>query len=446
MRKVNVDMLSGSITKGLLKLSIPIMIMNVMQMLFNVIDMTVLGKFSNDTAVGAVGACGTLITLCTGLLVGIAAGANIVIAKRIGGGEEEKVHNAVGSAVLMAIVGGFILLIVGVIFAEDFLRLTNCPESIIAKAVLYFRLYFIGAPILMLYNFFAAILRATGDSTRPMYFLLIGGAVKIVLNIFFITVLKMTVEGVAISTIISNAIAATLCFFAMQKSPAPLHFKKLRFFKDETWEMLYLGVPTGLQSALYSFANTVITTTVNGFGPDATTGLSIANQFDSILYYITYSPALAVTPYVAQNLGAGKYDRVKKALVSSILITTCFGVVFGSLSAGFSGQLSSLMSSTPEVISYSQQKMIIISSTYFICGINEIFGGVMRGLRKPLLPTICTLLYMCLLRFVWIYLVFPLCPTLSFLYTVWPVGWVLSILTLIIPCLSAIRKLQKQNA
>lgn len=446
MRKVNVDMLSGSITKGLLKLSIPIMIMNVMQMLFNVIDMTVLGKFSDDTAVGAVGACGTLITLCTGLLVGIAAGANIVIAKRIGGGEEEKVHNAVGSAVLMAIVGGFILLIVGVIFAEDFLRLTNCPESIIAKAVLYFKLYFIGAPILMLYNFFAAILRATGDSMRPMYFLLIGGAVKIVLNIFFITVLNMTVEGVAISTIISNAIAATLCFFAMQKSPAPLHFKKLRFFKEETWEMLYLGVPTGLQSALYSFANTVITTTVNGFGPDATTGLSIANQFDSILYYITYSPALAVTPYVAQNLGAGKYDRVKKALVSSILITTCFGVVFGSLSAGFSGQLSSLMSSTPEVISYSQQKMIIISSTYFICGINEIFGGVMRGLRKPLLPTICTLLYMCLLRFVWIYLVFPLCPTLSFLYTVWPVGWVLSILTLLIPCLSAIRKLQKQNA
>jgi Na+-driven multidrug efflux pump len=231
----------------------------------------------------------------------------------------------------------------------------------------------------------------------------------------------------------------------MQKSPAPLYFKKLRFFKDETWEMLYLGVPTGLQSALYSFANTVITTTVNGFGPDATTGLSIANQFDSILYYITYSPALAVTPYVAQNLGAGKYDRVKKALVSSILITTCFGVVFGSLSAGFSGQLSSLMSSTPEVISYSQQKMIIISSTYFICGINEIFGGVMRGLRKPLLPTICTLLYMCLLRFVWIYLVFPLCPTLSFLYTVWPVGWVLSILTLVIPCLTTIRKLQKQK-
>ena len=446
MRKVNVDMLSGSITKGLLKLSIPIMIMNVMQMLFNVIDMTVLGKFSDDTAVGAVGACGTLITLCTGLLVGIAAGANIVIAKRIGSGEEEKVHNAVGSAVLIALVGGFILLIVGIIFAEDFLRLTNCPESIIDKAVLYFKLYFIGAPILMLYNFFAAILRATGDSMRPMYFLLIGGAVKIVLNIFFITVLKMTVEGVAISTIISNAIAATLCFFAMQRSPAPLHFKKLRFFKDETWEMLYLGVPTGLQSALYSFANTVITTTVNGFGPDATTGLSIANQFDSILYYITYSPALAVTPYVAQNLGAGKYDRVKKALVSSILITTCFGVVFGSLSAGFSGQLSSLMSSTPEVISYSQQKMIIISSTYFICGINEIFGGVMRGLRKPLLPTICTLLYMCLFRFVWIYLVFPLCPTLSFLYTVWPVGWVLSILTLLIPCLTNIRKLQKQKA
>lgn len=442
MGKASVDMLSGSITKSLLRLSIPIMIMNVMQSLFNIIDMTVLGKFADDTAVGAVGACGTLISLCTGLLIGIAAGANIVVARRIGEGDREHIEKTVGSAVMLAIVGSVILLIVGVVFAEDFLRLTNCPESLLPMAVTYFTLYFCGAPMLMLYNFFAAILRATGDTKRPMYFLLLGGAVKIVLNIFFIRVLHTTVEGVAISTIISNSIAGALCFMAMQKSPAPLNFKRMRFYASEVKEMLFVGIPAGLQTALYSLANVVITTAVNGFGADATTGVSIANQFDNILYQITYAPSLATTPFVAQNIGAGNIKRVKKILARSVLITALIGGIFGSISAIFSAQLSSMMTSTPAVISYSQQKMIIISSTYFLCGINEIVGGVMRGLRRPILPTISTLVFMCLLRFVWVYGIFPLYPSLTFLYLVWPIGWISSIILLTIPCLSTISKMQ----
>ena len=208
---------------------------------------------------------------------------------------------------------------------------------------------------------------------------------------------------------------------------------------------MHVGIPAGVQSAAYALANVVITTAVNGFGADATTGIAIANQFDGILYQISYAPALATTPYISQNVGAGNLKRVKKTLLRAILITTAFGASFGALSAIFSTQLSSIMSSEPAVIAYSRQKMIIISSTYFICGINEVMGGTLRGMGKPIIPTIATLIFMCVLRFIWVYAIFPLVPNLTFLYTVWPVGWILSIITLLIFYFLTMSKLQKKQ-
>ena len=187
-----------------------------------------------------------------------------------------------------------------------------------------------------------------------------------------------------------------------------------------------------MQTALYSLANAVIVTAVNSFGSDATTGVSIANQFDGILYHISCATSLAAMPYVAQNIGARNFDRTKKTIMYAVFITTIFGAGFGSLSAIFSRQLSSLMSATSAVIEYSCQKMIIISSTYFICGINEVMCGTLRGMGKPIIPTIATLVFMCLIRFVWVYWIFPLYPSLTFLYLIWPIGWSLSIITLVI--------------
>lgn len=280
-----------------------------------------------------------------------------------------------------------------------------------------------------------------------MIFLMMGGVIKVILNIFFITVFNMTVEGVAIATIISNAVAGGLSFLVMVRSKDYVHFsfKNMKFYAAELKQMLYIGIPTGIQSALYSFANTVITTAVNGFGPDATTGISIANQFDGILYQVAHSPSLAIIPYVAQNIGAGNVKRAKEAVMKVILITVAFGATLGALSAIFSGQLSSLMSSTPAVIKYSQQKMIIISSTYFICGINEVMGGALRGMGKPIVPTVATLVFMCVLRLIWVYLIFPLVPNLTFLYLVWPIGWILSIITLLCVYIPTISKLQKNS-
>lgn len=447
MKKSNVNMLEGPIAKGLLSLTIPIMIMNTMQVLFNTVDMAILKIFSDDNAVGAVGACGTLIALCTSLLIGFATGANIIVARRLGEKNREKADKAVSTSILMAVIGGILLMIIGVVFAEKFLTMMNCPDRLIKQAVVYFRIYFYGVPALMFYNFLASILRAAGDTKRPMYFLIISGIVKVVFTVFFAMFFDMDVEGVAIATAISSVVACVLAFITLlkMKDVVSVNIKKNKFDISEFKSIIHVGIPAGLQSALYSFANVVIVSAVNSLGADATTGMSIANQFDGILYQITYASSLAVAPFVAQNVGAGNIKRAEKTLGIGIIITTIFGIFFGSLSAIFSRQLSSIMSSSPAIIAYSQQKMIIVSSTYFICGINDAIGGALRGLGKPIAPMISSLIYLCALRFVWVHLVFPLCPNLTVLYTVWPFGWSLSIVTLLVVYFKRVSTLKKES-
>lgn len=442
----NVDMVSGSITKGLLSMSIPIMIMNVMQSLFTIIDMTMLEHFSSDIDVGAIGACGSLIVFVTSLLVGISSGANVVVAKRIGQRDKEGTNKTAMTALLTAIVGGLILMVIGFTFAKTFLQMTNCPESLLEKATIYFKIYFLGVPVIMFYNFCASILRAIGDTKKPMFFIILAGVLKIIFTTCFLKFTNMTVEGVAISTIISQFVAAALAFITILRNDDRVHldFKRIRFYAKELKEMLFLGIPAGLQQSMYSFANVIIFTAVNSFGANASTGVSIANQFDGILYQIAIAPSLAVMPYVAQNAGAKDIKRVKKIIVRGILITVAFAASLGSLSAIFSRELSSIMSSNPEIIDYSRQKMIIVSSTYFICGINEVMCGILKGLARPITPAVTSLIYMCLLRFLWVYYIFPLCPNLTFLYLVWPIGWVLSIITQLFVYFPAISKLQKQ--
>ena len=458
-KKKDVDMLSGSIIKGLLTIAIPIMVMNVIQSLFNIVDMTVLKTYDTDVTVGAVGTCSTLISLMTGLVVGVSSGANVVIARYIGQGDKDRVERAIGTSLLLALFGGIALLIIGVSFAEVFLGWMNCPDTLLPEAALYFRLYFAGVPILMIYNFCAAILRSTGDSRRPMIYLTAGGLLKVGFNFLFVAGFGMTVDGVALATIISWSLCAVLGIYTLirNNSIARINFKKLRFYKSEIKDILTIGVPAGLQQALYSIANVIISSTVNTFGEYATTGISIANTFDGILYQIAVSPSLAVMPYVSQNVGHGNIRRAKEAVWKGMLITIALGAFFGSLSAIFSRQLSSIMASNPEIIRYSQQKMVIISSTYFICGINEILGASMRGMKRPLIAMVSTMVYMCLFRFVWVFLIFdPLRANgflsenpLTFLYLVWPIGWILSIITLLcffFPTVKRLSAAARQNA
>lgn len=432
--KKEVNMLSGPITKGLIAIALPIMVMNVLNSLFNIIDMTMLEKFGSDpNAVGAVGVCGSLITLMTNLVVGCATGTNVAVAKRIGAKDDEGVRRAVGSSMLFSVIGGLFLMVVGVVFARIFLGWVNCSDELLDAATLYFRLYFAGIPFLMIYNFAAATLRSSGDAKRPMLYLTAGGIVKVVFTYVFTAFFHLGVESVAVATILSWLLIAFLAVRALLKNEGVLRFTLpyFRFYKRELFDILHVGVPTGLQMCLYSIANVIITSTVNSYGTAATTGISIANNFDGILYQICHATSLAVLPYVSQNVGAKNIARAKKSIWRGILVTTAIGGFFGALSAIFSPQLSSLMSSDPAVIEYSCQKMIIISSTYFICGINDIIGAAVRGMGRPMLATVATFLYMCVLRFFWVYVMFPLCPNFTFLYLVWPVGWVMSLVTLL---------------
>lgn len=433
-KKHEVNMVSAPIFKGLLSVAIPIMLMNVVQSLFSVVDMTMLKVMGQEDAVGAVGASTTLITLITGLLIGVASGSNVVVARYIAKKDQESVSRAVGTSIIFSIVGGIVLLIIGVTFATPFLKMMNCPIELFSEAVLYFRLYFCGVPLLMVYNFIASILRSVGDTRRPMYFLTLGGVFKIIANYLLLRFTNFSVQGVAFATIISWGTAASLCFIVLLKNKGIIKFniKYFRFYKKEFLEILHIGVPAGLQSATYSIANVIIATTVNSFGKAATTGISIANTFDGILYHISYAPSLAVMPFISQNVSVNQPKRVKEVVIKASLITMALGASFGSLSAIFSGNLSSLMTTDPAVIAYSKQKMMLISSTYFICGIQDVFGATLRGMGKPVIPMITSLVYMCGIRFVWVYAIFPLCPNLTFLYLIWPIGWVLSIITMFI--------------
>ena len=445
MGRKDVNMLSGSITKGLLRICIPVMVMNVVQSLFNIVDMTMLKTYDTGggIAVGAVGVCGTLISLITGLVIGVSTGANVVIARNIGRRDQPGVDRAIGSSMAFSLVSGLALALIGISGAELFLQWTNCPDTLLSQATLYFRMYFAGVPILMVYNFCASILRSAGDSRRPMVFLTVGGGVKVALTFLFIAKCRMGVMGVAIATIVSWGVSAFLGLWALIRNDGvvKIRVRNIRFYKDETAHILRIGIPAGLQQALYSVANVIITATVNSFGPEATTGISIANNYDGILYQISTATALAVMPYVSQNIGCGNVKRALQSVWKGILITIALGASFGALSAVFSTQLSSIMSSDPAVIAYSRQKMIIISSTYFICGINDIFGAALRGMGKPVSATVATLIYMCALRFVWVYLIFPLVPNLTFLYLVWPIGWILSIITLLFVFFPTVKKL-----
>lgn len=449
MFKKNVNMLSGSIVKGLLTIAFPIMIMNVLQSLFNIVDMTVLKTYDTDgMSVGAVGACGTLITLITNLVIGIATGANVVVAKHLGRRDKEHAEIAAGTAFAFSIAAGIALAVIGVSCAEVFLGWVNCPEQLMSRAVLYFRLYFSGVPILMVYNFCSAILRSSGNSGQIMTISITGGVVKLISTYLFVAVFRMGIPGVGAATIVSWLVYLTMALHALTRKDSAVRiiWRNIRFLKDELKAILHIGVPTGLQMGLYSIANVIISATVNSFGPAATTGISIANTFDGVMYNVSHSASLAVLPYVSQNLGAGNIKRATQSVWRGIFVTVGIGGSLGALSAIFAAQLSGIMSDDPEVIAYACQKMVLISSTYFICGINDVLTAALRGMGRPMVPTITTLIFMCAFRFFWVYVVFPLVPNLTFLYLVWPIGWIACIIIALFVFFPRVKYLKNHHA
>lgn len=428
--KHEMNLTEGSIFKKLIIFALPLIATNILQLLFNVADVAVLGVFveNGDNAVAAVGATGALINLIIGLFVGLSVGANVLVARFVGSNDKERAERVVGMSMVLSVVLGVVLAVTGFFCAEIFLGWMGCDETVIGMAAKYMQIYFIGMPIILLYNFCAAILRAVGDTLRPLIYLVIAGFVNVGLNVFFILVLKKDVEGVAIATIASQAISAVLAIISLIKSDgfAHLDLRKLRFFKRELGDMVKIGLPSGVQGCVFSLSNVVIQSTINGFKQQAMTGNTIAAQFDGFIYNAMFGLALACMSFVSQNLGAKNTERIRKTVKIALMDVFVIGIVTGGIILLLARPVGKLISDDPVVLDYAWRRLLITSTTYFMCGLMDVMSNTMRGLGKTSGAMVISISGSCLFRILWVNTMCVWFPQIETLYWVYPVSWALT--------------------
>ncbi len=428
-KNFEMNMCEGKIFGKLVVYALPLVLTNVLQLLFNAADVAVLGIFVSDDAVAAVGATGALINLIIGLFVGLSVGANVLVARFSGEQNVDSAHKTVGTSVIVSLITGIILAFIGYFFARTFLEWMKCDPDVLDMATKYLKIYFIGMPIMMLYNFCASILRAVGDTMRPLIFLIIGGVVNIGLNVFFVVVLDKTVEGVAIATVVSQGISAVLSVIVLLKGQgyAKLDLKKFKIYMPELKEMMRIGLPAGLQGCVFSISNVLIQSTINTFSKTYMTANTVASQFDGFIYNAMNAVALSCLAFVSQNYGARKFDRIRTVVRQSVLLVTVIGLAIGGGIILFSEKLCGLITDDPEIIKIAQNRLYILASTYFTCGIMDVLSNFMRGLGKSTTAMIVSLSGSCLFRIIWLKTVYLLNPTIEMVYIVYPISWVLTI-------------------
>lgn len=422
------DMCSGPLLKKLIIYTLPLLLTNVLQLTFNMADIIVLGSLVSDDAVAAVGATGALINLIIGLFVGLSVGANVLVARCVGSGDRDKAHKIVGMSVLLGVTIGILLGIVGFFCSRYFLEWMGCDVEVIDMATKYMRIYFVGMPIILLYNFCAAILRAVGDTVRPLIYLVVGGVVNVGLNVLFVAVFHKDVEGVAIATVVSQLISAVLSVITLLKSDGYARFKwgNLRFYKAELAEMAKIGLPAGLQGCVFSLSNVVIQSTVNSFGKTVMTANTVASQLDGFIYNAMNAVSLSAMAFVSQNLGARNFDRINKITKEALALAGVVGVVMGGIVLLLRVPLCNLFTDSQEVVQLACSRLYIIATTYFTCGLMDVMSNVMRGLGRSTTAMIVSLSGSCLFRILWIMTLCRWVHTLPMLYWVYPVSWVLT--------------------
>lgn len=375
----------GKVFRTLFIYSLPLILTNVVQLLFHAADVTVLGIMVDDNAVAAVGACGPIISLLVSLFASFATGANILIAKHVGAKNEARGRRATGTAIIIGFLSGIIMMIIALIWARDILVLMKCQDDVLDTAVTYMRIYFLGMPIIMLYNFVAAILRSVGDSLRPMIYMLVAGCVNIGLNIFFIAICNMTVAGVALATLISNLVSLILALIAMLKNKGycKIELKNLRVFKNEFKEIVKIGIPACLCSLSFYIANLFMSAGVNSISSDAMTANAIAGQFDAIVYNVGMSIAIACMSMVGQCYGAGLIDRIKKTVGVSAVYATVASLSLGTVFVISSDFLLDIMTDSASVIAIGREQLTVVCFTHFITSLMEVLSFSLRALKRP---------------------------------------------------------------
>lgn len=447
-KSYEMDMCHGPLAVKLLVFTIPVMLSGILQLLFNAADIVVVGRFAGSEALAAVGSNGSLINLIVNVFIGISIGSNVLVARHYGAGEYDEVHKTVHTSVLTSIIFGIVLIFVGLAAARPLLEMMGTPEDVIDLAEVYLRIYFVGMPVNMLYNFGAAILRAVGDTRRPLYFLIIAGVINVILNLFFVIVCHMGVAGVAVATIISQAVSAILVVICLMKSESCIHLslRKLRIYKKKLFQMIRIGLPAGMQGAIFSISNVLIQSSVNSFGSVAMAGNAAASNIEGFIYIAMNSFYQASLSFTSQNSGAGLFKRVYKVLGLCLLMVTVTGICLGSLVLAFGRPLLGIYSSDGNVIGFGLLRMGYICTTYFLCGLMDVTVGSLRGIGYSITPMIISLTGACAFRVLWIFTVFRWMHSLDTLYISYPVSWLITASAQLLCFFIVIRRVKNRTA
>lgn len=425
------DMTEGPLTTKIIKFTIPVMLSGILQLLFNTADVIVVGRFTGKTALAAVGSTGSLINLLVSLFMGLSIGTNVLVARYQGAKDDKSVSETVHTSIALGIVGGLILLIVGVVATRPLLEMMATPDDVIDQSTLYMRILFFGMPLNLILNFGAAILRAIGDTKRPLYYLTIAGVINVILNILLVTVFSLGVAGVAIATVISEGVSCVLILLCLKHETGAirLYFNRIKINPSKCVDIMKIGLPAGLQGCIFSISNVLIQSSVNSFGSTVMAGNTAASNIEGFVYVSMNSLHQTCISFTSQNFGAGKFKRIKKVLINCLVIAAITGLVLGNSAYFFGKFLLSAYNNEAEVISYGLIRLSIISTMYFLCGLMDVMVGAMRGIGYSILPMIVSLVGACGLRIVWIYTVFVKFRTLDILFISYPVTWTITFLS-----------------
>ena len=431
--KYSLDMTKGPFLKKILRFSLPLVFTGLLQMIYNTADVIVVGRFAGGTALAAVGATGSLVHLILNIFLGLSMGSGVMTAKYIGAKDEDSVKRCVHSAMLLGILSGVFVAIFGFLFSEQLLVLMDSPEDVLPLSTLYLKIFFLGAPAGMVFNFGASIVRATGDTKKPLIILSLSGILNIVLNLILVIYFHMSVAGVAIATITAQYVSATVITVVLlkMKNACKLDLKKLRLHKEEVKRILYVGIPAGIQNSLFSVSNVIIQTTVNSFGSVAMAGIAAGSNVDTLIYTCTNAVSQTTMTFSSQNFGAKKYENFNKIYFRCILLTIAIAGSMGALGVIFKDFFVGIFSTDPAVIAIGAERLTLILPFYFFCSLMDVGAGQLRGMGKSFLPMIISLLGGCGIRLLWVFAFFPKNPTLIYLYYAYPISWSITAAVLI---------------
>lgn len=443
-------MLHGAILPKLLKLSVPLMLSSILQLLFNAADIIVVGNFASEYSLAAVGSTTALVNLMTNLFLGLSTGSNVIVSHYMGEGSDGKVNKTIHTSIFFAMASGLLLTVVGIIFAPQLLKIMQTPDEVLELSSLYLRIYFAGMVAMMIYNFGSSILRSKGDTKRPLYFLAFSGVINVILNLIFVILLKMDVAGVALATVISQCISAGLILKCLINETGAFQFRfsELRPDGRIAWKILRIGVPAGFQGVVFSLSNVVIQSSVNSFGPIVMAGSSAAASIEGFVWVSMNAFSQGALTFVSQNMGAKKYSRINKIALISCLCGSVTGLVLGNAAYIFGRPLLSIYDSRPEVIEAGLIRMSMVCCFYFSCGLMDCIVGSIRGMGFAVTPTIVSMLGACGLRIIWIYTIFrvPENHTVLMLFLSYPLSWIITFLTHLVCFIFMRRKFPKTDA